>query len=177
MWTTTKSSLHQIFPSNNWIVSEERKATIVQQIRITAIKCRIFIVISKETTHLLENRHSTNTHAAHKVQYHTLILSAAAFQPSSARYPCGIALLSTFIFYFKNGSKWCAFCENAIDAYVRFRVLCALEKSNAVSFDLLRATQYVIVFGRFLHSWCILSHCQRPCSCTIESIWDQYHLN
>ena len=24
---------------------------------------------------------------------------------------------------------------------------------------------------KFLHSWCILSHCQRPCSCTIESIW------
>ena len=101
---------------------------------------------------MLENRHSTNTHAAHKVQYHTLILSAAAFQPSSARYPCGIALLSEFIFYFENGSKLCAFCENAIDAYVRFRVLYALEKSHAVSFDLLRATQYVIVVGSFLHS-------------------------
>ena len=157
--------------ANKWIVSEERKATIVRQIRITAIKCSTFIAILKETTPLLENRHSTNTHAAHKVQYHTLILSAAAFQPSSARYPCGIALLSTFIFYFENCSKWCAFCENAIDAYVRFCVLYVLKKSHTVLFDLLRATQYVIVFGRFLHSWCILSHCQRPCSCTIESIW------
>ena len=73
-------------------------------------------------------------------------------------------------FYFKNGSKWCAFCENAIDAYVRFRVLCALEKTHAILFDLLRATQYVIIFGIFLHSWCILSPCQHPFSCTVVSI-------
>ena len=148
--------------------------------RIPATKCKIFIAISKETTHFLDSNRLKHG-AAHKVQsaigivvqyivhwFFLLLYFSQAQRDSLVVSRCFPYYL---FFILKMFQKWCAFFENAIDACVRFRVLCALEKSHAVSFDLLRATQYVIVFGRFLHSWCILSHCQRPCSCTIVSIW------
>ena len=110
----------------------------------------------------------------------TLILPAAVFQPSSARCPCGIALLSIlFIFYSENVSKMmCLFWE-------RNRCMCQVpcfvrsEKTHAVSFDLLRATQYVIIFGRAFGVYLLLPlslgfmHVISlwPFSCTTVSIW------